>query len=737
MSIQFHEQGRVFSLTTAHSLYQMKADSTGVLLHLYYGKKTDQDMSYRIRYTDRGFSGNPYELSGNRGYSLDTLPQEYSGSGTGDYRLPAVQVLSANGSRSVDLRYAGYRVEQGRPALSGLPFVRGDAQTETLVITMRDEVIGLDVELVYHVFPQEDVIVRSARLVNQGKESMVVGKAASACLDFQYADLDVMHFHGRHCMERVAERVRLPRGITSFGSRRGMSSHHNNPYVILCDRHTTEHTGDCYGCMLMYSGNHLEELEVDQAGSTRLVSGIHPDGFAWTLMPGEALQTPEAILSFSAAGLNGLSRQYHDLIRAHVIAPQYREAVRPVLINSWEGAYFDFDAGKILRFASAARDMGMEMLVLDDGWFGKRDDDTSGLGDWVVNERKLGCSMKALSDQIHDMGLRFGLWFEPEMINEDSDLYRAHPDWVLCDPQRRPVLARNQLVLDMSRQDVVDHIFEAMCAVLDSARIEYVKWDFNRSIATAYSHALPPERQGEVPHRFMLGTYQLLERLLKRYPELLIEGCSGGGGRFDAGMLFYCPQIWCSDDTDAIERLEIQHGTSYGYPVSTMGAHVSASPNHQTGRVTPLHTRGVVAQSGTFGYELNPELLSDAEKEEIRAQVADYHRYAPLIMQGDYYRLNEDDDHADCSAWMFAARDGSEALVNLVSRHTRANGPFPYVRLFGLVPDAVYTLEGTEETFTGAALMYGGYSFRQPKGDYAACQLHFIRTGNAGGQACE
>ena len=727
MSILHNEQTGIFSLETAHSLYQMKADATGVLLHLYYGKKTAGDMDYLIRYTDRGFSGNPYELSGNRGYSLDTLPQEYSGNGVGDFRLPAAQVLSENGSRSVDLRFSAYTATKGRLPLKGLPFAREAEDTETLTITLRDSVIGLDVELKYHVFPSQDVIVRSARLINTGNQPLVIEKAASACVDFLYGDFDVIHFHGRHCMERIPERLSLPRGVASFGSRRGMSSHHSNPFVILCDRHATENTGDCYGCMLMYSGNHLEEMEVDQAGSTRLVSGIHPDGFSWTLAPGEAFQTPEALLSYSANGLNGLSSHYHDIIRHQVISPRWQTAKRPVLINSWEAAYFDFDAEKILRFAYSAKEMGMEMLVLDDGWFGKRNDDHAGLGDWVVNEKKLGCSMQELSDQIHALGLEFGLWFEPEMVNEDSDLYREHPDWALTDPDRKPMLARNQLVLDMSRQDVVDYLFDAMCDVLDHAKIEYVKWDFNRSIANCYSHALPADRQGEVGHRFMLGTYQLLERLLSRYPDLMIEGCSGGGGRFDAGMLYYCPQIWCSDDTDAIERLEIQRGTSYGYPASAMGSHVSAAPNHQTGRRVPLNTRGIVAQSGTFGYELNPEKLSDAEKEEIQKQIEEYHRFAPLITHGDYYRLTELNDGKDYSAWMFAAKDGSEALVNLVVTHVRANGPFLYVKLQGLIPDASYRLEGDDQTYSGASLMYGGISFPLTWGDYPAHQLYFTR----------
>ena len=737
MSIVYNEEQRIFSLTTAHHLYQMQVAEGGVLLHLYYGPITGADMSYLVRMADRGFSGNPYEQRSNRGFSLDTLPQEYACSGVGDYRAPAVRAVSENGSRSTDLRYQGYRTEKKRVPLPGLPFVREAEDTETLVITMKDEVTGLEAELFWHVFPSSDVISRSVRLINAGSAPITLEKAASFSLDFSYGQYDVIHFHGRHCMERTAERLHLPHTQVSFGSERGMSSHHHNPFVILCDRTASENQGGCWGFMLMYSGGHLEEIEVSQTGSVRVVAGLQPEGFSWRLNPGEDFYTPEAILTCSSEGLNGLSRNLHRIIREHVIDPRYSAAYRPVLLNSWEAAYFHFNAEKLLQFARSASTLGMEMLVLDDGWFGSRDNDLSGLGDWVVNEGKLGCSMKELSEQVHALGLKFGLWFEPEMVNEDSDLFRAHPDWALSDPGRKPTMARNQLVLDMSRQEVVDYLFEAMCDVLDKARIEYVKWDFNRSIANCFSHALPADRQGEVAHRFSLGTYQLLSRLLSRYPDLMIEGCSGGGGRFDAGMLFYCPQIWCSDDTDPIERLDIQRGTSYGYPVSTMGAHVSASPNHQTGRSTPLHTRGVVAQSGTFGYEMNVNHLTEEEKQEIRGQITGYRRFAELIAHGDYYRLNELEDMAECSAWMFVSPDRKEALVSMVMTHLRANGPFPWFRLQGLMPDGVYALEvtdprGTEMQsagcVTGAALMQGGYAFPYAWGDYRAMQLHLTRV---------
>jgi len=722
--IAYNVERRVFSLSTAHDLYQMQVADGGILLHLYYGPETHADMGYLVRTADRGFSGNPYERRGNRGFSMDTLPMEYGCSGTGDYRTPAIRVVSGNGSRSVDLRYAEHRILPGQEAPAGLPCPRADADTETLVITMRDAVIGLTAELCYTVYPAKDVITRCVRLINGGEGTLTVEKAASVCLEIPYGAWDVVHFHGRHCMERLAERLPLPQGIVSFGSTRGMTSHQHNNFIILARRGTTERAGDCQGFMLMYSGNHLEEIERSQTGSVRVVTGIHPDGFTWRMGPGERFDTPVAILSRSGEGLNGLSRNYHRFLRENVIAERWRSARRPILINSWEAAYFDFNAEKLVSFARSARDLGMEMLVLDDGWFGKRDDDNSGLGDWVVNEGKLGCSLKELSDRVHELGLRFGLWFEPEMVSEDSDLFRAHPDWALRDPDRKPVMGRNQMVLDFSRPEVVDHLYDAMCAILDGARIEYVKWDFNRCIANCYSHSWPAERQGEVAHRFILGTYRLLGRLLERYPDLMIEGCSGGGGRFDAGMLSYCPQIWCSDDTDAIERLEIQRGTSYGYPVSAMGAHVSAAPNHQTGRNVPLHTRGIVAQSGTFGYELNPDRLTEEEKAEVRKQIEAQHALAGLIAEGDYYRLTEGTEEKDYEAWMFVSPDRKEALVNLVMTHVRANGAFPWIQMQGLEAEAVYQLEGTEQVFTGQALMQGGYAFPMMTGDYPAVQLH-------------
>lgn len=729
MCVKYNEKEKLFVLETKHSCYQIKVDKTGCLRHLYYGRSVGPaNMDYRYRARDRGFSGNPYEQAGDRACSFDTMPQEYSCYGTGDYRISAIMTEAENGSRSIDLRYESFAIEDGKYTLEGLPYVRAEEDhVQTLRIRLKDHVTGTAVVLCYGVFEEKDVITRTAQVVNESDQRIRLKKAASVCLDLPYGTYDLIHFSGKHCMERQMQRQAIAQDIVTVGARRGMSSHHNNPFVILCDPHADEDQGSCCGIMLMYSGNHKEEIEKDQTGSVRIVAGIHDDGFSWLLQPGGAFQTPEAVLSFSDEGLNGLSRHFHRIIRENICDRRYLQDKKPVLINSWETAYFDFNEEAIYDLAVQAKDLGIEMVVMDDGWFGRRNDDLRSLGDWYVNEKKIRGGLKKLVDRINGLGLKFGIWVEPEMVNEDSDLYRRHPDWALKDPGRKPMLARNQLVLDMSREDVREYLFGCLSSLLSESNIEYVKWDFNRGLANVYSNALPAEQQGEAPHRFVLGLYELLARLKEAFPHVLIEGCAGGGGRFDAGMLFYTPQIWCSDNTDPISRAKIQRGTSYGYPACTMGSHVSASPNHQTGRKTPLTTRGIVASSGTFGYELNPGLLSKEEKVIIRAQIGDYHKYYSLIQNGDYYRLGSEAFNEKYSCWEFVSGDKSEALVNIVAFDVEANAPFPYVKLRGLEEASVYQLEGTDLRVPGAALMYGGYTFDVFSGNYPSARLHFIR----------
>ena len=744
MAITFNSENQLFSLTTTNSEYQIKITEIGIVQHCYYGAPVGGwDMSYQDWNLDRGFSGNPYEERNNRTFSLDILPQEYTGANVGDLRVSALSLKNHNGSRSCDLRYVSHRIYTGKYTLEGLPYVRGtngrlakEEDAQTLEIVLEDPLIHLQAKLLYGVFENKDVITRTVIFTNTGAEWIRLNKVSSICIDFPYGQYDLIHFQGRHCMERQKERIPVGHEITCISSRRGMSSHHHNPFVILCEKDTNENEGGAYGFMLMYSGNHKTEVEMNYVDSTRLVMGLHNSNFAWRLEGGDSFTCPEVILTYSADGLNRLSHNYHHIIRENVIDARFYDMQRPILVNNWEATYFNFNAEKILEIADAASEIGLEMLVLDDGWFGKRDDDNSGLGDWFVNEYKLPGGLKRIADGVNARGMKFGLWFEPEMVNEDSELFRRHPDWAMADPDRKPMMSRNQMVLDMSRKDVQDYLFETMSAILHGANIEYVKWDFNRSVANFYSRMLPEDRQGEVAHRFMLGTYALLDRLLKAFPKLMIEGCAGGGGRFDAGMLFYCPQIWTSDDTDPIARLKIQSGTSYGYPVSTMGAHVSAVPNHQTGRSTSLKTRGIVAMSGTFGYELDLSKVTEEEKAIMRQQIADFHKYYWLIQHGEYFRLTDERQEDYYTCWEFASADGSEALVNIVVTDVRANPELPYARLQGLDPEGIYAIDGKRGAYKGIALMNGGFVFgemfcnQQPGAQvdsYPSAQYHFVR----------
>ena len=742
MAVYTDRESRVFTLQTKNTTYQMKADDKGVFLHTYYGEKTDNsDKSYLIRCADRGFSGNPYEVGTfDRSYSLDMLPQEYSCFGTGDYRISALRVRQADGSRAAELRYAGCETRKGKYAIPGLPAAYGaQEEADTLEVILKDEACGIEVRLLYGVFEKKDVITRAVRITNRSERPVVLEKAASLCLDWQQGEFDWLTFYGRHAMERNVQRTGIAHGVQSAGSVRGASSHHYNPFAVLCEKGTDETKGLCYGFSFMYSGEFLIEAEKDQADQTRFVCGIHPDDFDWTLNPGESFDTPEVLMSCSAEGFGGMSRNLHDLIRENVCRGEWKHKRRPILINNWEGTYFDFTGDKLVSIAEEAAKLGVELFVMDDGWFGKRDSDNSGLGDWYPNEEKLGCTLKELGERIEALGMKFGIWFEPECISEDSDLYRAHPDWAVQIPGRKPNLSRNQLILDFSREDVQEYIIERLSAVLDSAPISYVKWDFNRSICDKFSANLSAGRQGEMAHRFVLGLYRVLEELLERYPHLLLEGCSGGGGRFDTGMLYYSPQIWCSDDTDAIERLQIQYGTSFAYPVNTMGAHVSAVPNHQTGRVTPIATRACVAMAGTFGYELDVNKMTDEEKEAVKRQIQIFKEQYDLISYGDYYRLT-DVQKSSCAVWETAAKDGSEALVSAVWQHVQATPAFLNVKVRGLCEDGMYRVmrtalkekdagaqEKEDQVISGSSLMHGGLPIPAADGEYAAWQIYLER----------
>lgn len=727
MAIIYNPNKKIFTLHTAHTTYQMQVDPLGYLLHLYYGEKTNSSMDYVLTYADRGFSGNPYAAGMDRTYSLDALPQEYPSLGTGDYRNIALNIKNEKGVESADLLFKSYEIRNGKYRLQGLPAVWADEkEAQTLEIVLADENAQVEVHLLYGVLEENDVITRSVRIKNTGTGQITIEKAAAACLDFVQGEFDVLRFYGKHAMERNLERTPLGHGTIAFGSRRGTSSHQYNPAVILAEKGTTETAGSCYGMLFVYSGNFSCEAEKDQFNQTRLLLGLNEELFSYPLASGETFTVPEVILSYSANGLSALSQQYHNCIRNHVCRSKYVHMQRPVLINSWEAAYFDFTGDTIVDLAKEAASLGIDMVVMDDGWFGKRNDDNSSLGDWQVNEKKLGGSLAELITRVHNQGVKFGIWIEPEMVNEDSDLYRAHPDWAIQIPGRAGSLCRNQYVLDLTRKEVRDYAYESVASILRSANIEYVKWDMNRQLSDIGSYGLPADRQGELYHRYVLAVYEMQERLVTEFPHLLLENCSGGGARFDPGMLYYSPQIWCSDDTDAVERLKIQESTAMIYPLSTMGAHVSDCPNHTVGRVTPFETRGHVALAGTFGYELDITKIPEEDRQMIPKQVAMYHKYNDLVRSGDYYRIAsyQENHYFDC--YEVVSKDKSEALVTFVQVINRPNYKSRRITLKGLDPQKNYCLEGEDTVYAGDTLMYAGILIQNPWGDFQSKLLHFV-----------
>lgn len=728
MSLSYSAESRTFSLQTSGTTYQMMVDEHGYLLHLYYGTKTSANTSYLVTYCDRsGMCGQPYG-DADRTFSLDVAPQEFPFQGGGDMRSPLLVVRDAEGTFGCDLRYKAHELRDGKYGLQGLPavYAEGDDDAQTLSITLADERVGIEVELLYGVMPRFDVITRAALVRNVGESRVTVEKLQSACLDMVAGDFDVITFDGRHCMERRPSRHQVGNGSFSVGSRRGMSSNQYNPMMVLCDHEATETAGRCWSMSFVYSGSFKAEVERDQFEQTRMQLGLDADLFSYPLEPGECLAAPEVIMTFSPAGLEKVSHNLHRCIRQRVCRGPWRDSPRPVLINSWEAYCFEFTGDRLVELARKASDLGLDMLVMDDGWFGLRHDDRRGLGDWAPNRDKIGGTVSDLARRINEEGLGFGIWVEPEMVSEDSDLYRAHPDWALTIPGKDPVLGRDQLVLDLSREEVRDNLFEQLCAVLDQGGIEYVKWDYNRSIVDIYSRTASD--QGKVLYDYILGLYDLLERVRSRYPDLLIEGCSAGGGRFDAGMLYYTPQIWTSDNTDARNRLEIQYGTSFGYPCSTMGAHVSACPNGTTGRTVPLGARGTVAMAGGgFGYELDLMELDDRACELIRSQVSTYRTIEHLVREGLFYRLS-DPKAADVAAWEFVSEDGAEALVCAVVTRVDGYGVANYVTPRGLTPGATYRMVSNGNLYSADALMDMGMPLSVPTSPYENFMFRFERV---------
>ena len=735
MQIKYNEQNRVFKIDTEHTSYCIGiVDEDNFVGHIYYGRKlTDDNLVYLMRTEEPPFV--PSRNNRDRTSFLDTFPMEYTGHGLGDYRESALMVRTSGGHSGVSLSYVSHRIFDGKEELAGLPATFGTVDAcRTLELTCEDKLLGLQVILSYSVFADNDAIARSVRIVNGGEEAIYLTKVLSACIDMDNEEYEMITLQGSWARERIIQTRPVLKGRQGVSSVRGESSHQEHPFMAWKRKTTTEETGDIYAMNFVYSGNFLAQIEGDQFGSMRALMGIHPQDFCWKLEPGEAFQAPEVICVYSASGIGGMTRTFHDLYRKHLIRGEYKDKKRPILINNWEATYFDFDTDKLLSIAREASGLGIEMLVMDDGWFGSRNDDNSSLGDWQVNEEKLKGGLKYLVDEVNKLGMKFGIWLEPEMISPDSNLYREHPDWAFAIPGRTGSLARNQYVLDLTRKEVRDYVYDMIASVLRSANIEYVKWDMNRQLSDMGSCGLPADRQGELFHRQVLAVYELQDRMTKEFPYLLLENCSGGGARFDPGMLYYSPQIWCSDDTDAVERLSIQAGTALIYPLSTMGAHVSDCPNHALGRTTPFETRGYVALAGTFGYELDVTKIPEADRAMIPEQTAMYHKYNDLVREGDYYRIAHfaENHYYDC--YEVVAKDKSEALVTYIQVLNRPSYHSRRIRIPGLDLTAVYEIENAQDwpeigqtQYRGDALQFAGINVPPLWGDFKGRLLHLVR----------
>ena len=706
MAVLFRPEISQFQLDTLHSSYVMQVKE-GTLLHLYWGKRlSDGDHSYFFREQGRA-AFSPRQENCN-GFILDDVPLEYPCWGRGDMRTPALEIENADGSNLVDLRYDSHEILDGKPPIPGLPAVYAEeGECRTLRVRLTDAVSGICADLFYCVLEQYDILTRFVRITNGGNAPAVLRRAMSASVDFDHTRYHVLSNFGTHCRERNLESVPLAHGRFLLDSRRGASSHVHNPMLILTSPNADETAGDVYAQVLVYSGSFTAEAAANQFDSARTVIGLNPEEFSWKLEPGDVFHTPEAVMTYAENGLCEMSQRMHRLFRTRLCRGKYRDRRRPVLLNSWEACYFSFDEERLKAIGTCCAELGIELLVIDDGWFGKRDSDNCSLGDWVVDRRKLPNGIEGIYEHLHRLGIGLGIWFEPEMVSPDSDLYRAHPDWCLHVNGRPRSEGRNQLILDLSRQDVCDYLHGAIADVLKTGMISYVKWDFNRNVTEAGSDLLPPDRQREVGHRYYLGLYGLLEKLTCDFPDVLFESCSGGGGRFDAGMLYYMPQVWTSDNSDAIERLRIQYGTSLVYPLSAMSAHVSASPNHQTGHVTPFMTRFCVALTGSFGYELDPTALSEEEKKLVVETGSLYKEFGDVLCAGSYYRLR--DPHKEpCSAWCTVSEDRSVCIAGYVLTHVRMYGNNERIALRGLKPDARYRERFSGREYRGDELMAFG-----------------------------
>ncbi len=725
--ITFNSTTRTFKLDTPNTSYVFGIeDDYGYLIHYYYGRKlSDDNLEYLSRMHEGAVlpSVNPKDKNS----FLDFAPFEYPTGGIGDYRHHALEILTAEGTISSEPGYVSHEIYRGKKALSGLPATFGsESSCESLEIITEDKIIGLRIVLTYSVFNDTDAITRSVRVENRNADGkqIYITKIMSTCLDVDNKNFKLLTLHGSWARERRMEYRTIGHGSQGVFSTRGESSHQEHPFMALTTSNITQTEGEVYGFNFIYSGNFEATADLSQFDSVRAMIGINQYNFKWKLEAGDSFTAPEAVMVYSANGLGNMTRSFHNLYRNHLIRSPYLHKQRPILINNWEATYFDFNTEKLLSIARKAHECGIEMLVMDDGWFGNRFDDNRALGDWDVNTEKLPGGLKYLVDEVNKIGLKFGIWMEPEMVSPDSNLYRNHPDWAIKIPGRAPGYSRNQLVLDITRPEVFEYVWSCIEKTLKSANIAYLKWDMNRQLADLYSAELPADRQGELYHRYVLAVYELQERLVKTFPDLLLENCSGGGARFDPGMLYFSPQIWTSDDTDAIERLKIQEGTALIYPLSCMGAHVADCPNHTVGRTTPFATRGHVALAGTFGYELDITKISEENRNEIPGQVEMYHKYNDLVREGDYYRLASFSENGLYDAWMVKSLDEKEILVTYVNVMRLANYKSRHICLQGLDASKRYKDEETGMIYAADTLMYAGIPVDHMWGDFSSKLIH-------------
>lgn len=735
--IKFNKSKNLFIIETINSHYLIQVYK-GIVSHVYYGSKItpDDDVLYLTRASEIPYGAEAIERE--KLSFEDMFPKELPTDGLGDFRETSLSVSNENGNNAVELFYKSHTITKGTKDLPGLPSVFGDEKSsQTLEIKTEDKILGLEVTLVYTVFSDTDAIVRSAIITNKNKDkTLFINKALSASLDLDNTGLDVLTLHGSWARERHFDRHEIHMGKQSVSSNRGVSSHQQHPFIAVMDHNADYNSGRVYGLNFIYSGNFLAEVELNQFNFARVVMGINPEYFKWKLESGTSFYTPQAVLVYSDKGLNGMSHAFHELYREHLIRSPFKKKMRPILINNWEATYFDFNTKKLLDIAKEASKDGIEMLVMDDGWFGKRNIDNCSLGDWFVNTEKIKGGLKHLVDEVNKLGMKFGIWFEPEMISPDSDLYRAHPDYAIQIKGRKPGLSRCQLVLDITRKEVRDCVYDQIYKILKSANIEYVKWDMNRHITDTGSLDLPQDQIGEYYHRYVLALYEMQGRLIKDFPKLLLENCSSGGARFDPGMFYYSPQIWCSDDTDAIERLAIQEGTALIYPLSTMGAHVSVCPNHAVGRTTPFKTRGYVALSGTFGYELDITKLSQEDRKMIPVQIALYKKYSDLVRNGDYWRVAGYQTNGEYDCWMSVDKKQEKALVTFVQVLNSPGQKSRIIKLCGLNEKFNYKISYPDEdkskfpsiVLSGKTIMNAGIKINRDWGDFQSKLIYLEKT---------